>query len=108
MHKKIVLVILLILILIITCSCGRTKVTDDTGQEREIFYGLVIADTLYNGGGIEEQTLYVAYDRQTKICYLLAFGGHRLAISPYYIVKDGKPEIAIYGKNYKEGYGDFK
>lgn len=108
MHKKIVLVILLILILIITCSCGRTKVTDDTGQEREMFYGLIIVDTLYDAGGMIEQTLYVVYDRQTKICYLMAFGASELAISPYYIVKNGKPEIAIYGKNYKEGYGDFK
>lgn len=37
-----------------------------------------------------------------------SFGNYRLAMCPYYIVKDGKPEIAIYGKNYKEGYGDFK
>lgn len=98
---------LLVAVLIIMSSCSN-KVTDDSGVEHDILYGLVIADTLYDLSSLQDQHLCVAYDRTTKVCYLLAYGGYRLTISPYYVIKDGKPEIAIYGKNYKEGYGDFK
>lgn len=93
--KKILLVIsLLILVFILT---GCTTVTDDNGVERKIEYGLVTIDKVSGDDGFE-----ICYDPTTKICYMKIRGYYKLAISPYYIIgNDGKPEIAIYGVNYK-------
>lgn len=93
--KKILLIIsLLILVFILT---GCTTVTDDNGIERKIEYGLITIDEESKNGHFE-----ICYDPTTKICYMKLSSVYRLAISPYYIIgNDGKPEIAIYGVNYK-------
>ncbi len=93
--KKILLVISL-LILVFTLT-GCMTVTDDTGVERNIEYGLITIDKVSGNGCFE-----ICYDPTTKICYMKIIGVYRLGVSPYYIIgNDGKPEIAIYGVNYK-------
>lgn len=93
--KKILLVIsLLILVFILT---GCMTITDDSGAERKIEYGLVTIDKVSGDGCFE-----ICYDPTTKICYMKIIGYYRLGVSPYYIIgDDGKPEIAVYGVNYK-------
>jgi len=93
--KKILLVTgLLILVFILT---GCTTVTDDNGVERKIEYGLITIDKVSRNGGFE-----ICYDPTTKICYMKLSSVYMLGVSPYYIIgNDGKPEIAIYGVNYK-------
>lgn len=91
---------LLIFLCLILCLCilsGCQTVTDEFGNERGIRYGLVeINKVSGNGDSI------VCYDPTTKICYMQVEGLYRLALSPYYIIgEDGKPEIAVYGVNYK-------
>ena len=95
MLKKTLLIIMFLILMIVLVGC--TKVTDSTGREREISYGLIEIDTI-EGNGYST----ICYDPKTMICYIKIDGYHRLALSPYYIIgKDGAPEIAIYGKNYK-------
>ena len=40
------------------------------------------------------------YDKDTKIVYLYTHLTYQAGISPYYIMVDGAPTIAIYGINY--------
>lgn len=91
---------LLIFLCLILCLCilsGCQTVTDEFGNERVIQYGLV---ELHKVPGDGEFT--ICYDPTTNICYMKIAGLYRLALSPYYIIgEDGKPEIAVYGVNYK-------
>lgn len=93
--KKILLVISLIVLAFVLTGCMTVK--DDNGIERRVEYGLVTLDTVSGDGHFE-----ICYDPTTKICYMKITGFYRLAVSPYYIIgEDGKPEIAVYGVNYK-------
>lgn len=94
--KRALLIIMLLILMIALVGC--TTVIDPTGKEREVSYGLIEIDTTIEGNGHST----ICYDPTTMICYILIDGYSRLALSPYYIIgKDGTPEIAIYGKNYK-------
>ena len=96
--KKIILVILLAAVLFIVAGCA-TKVVDEKGMERETDYGLIVIEKHHNGiSGSRE----IVYDPITKVCYTVIDDTYRAGISPYYIIgEDGKPEIAVYGVNYK-------
>lgn len=93
--KKILLIISL---LILACTLtGCATVTDENGVERSIQFGLVILDKVSGNGDFE-----ICYDPTTKVCYMKILAGHGICLSPYYIIgNDGKPEIAVYGVNYK-------
>ena len=41
------------------------------------------------------------YDKNTKIVYMYLQDGYRAGLSPYYIIVNGEPTIAIYGVNYE-------
>ena len=93
--KKILLIICLIVCAIILVGCAKVK--DEYGVDRKIEYGLITLNTVSGDGEFE-----ICYDPTTKICYMKITGFYRLAVSPYYIIgEDGKPEIAVYGENYK-------
>lgn len=95
MLKRTLLIIMFLILMIVLVGC--TKVTDSTGKERKISYGLIEIDTIEGNGNS-----VICYDPTTMICYIQIDGYSRLALSPYYIIgKDGTPEIAIYGENYK-------
>ncbi len=91
---------LLIFLCLILCLCvlsGCQTVTDEFGNERAIQYGLVEINKVSGNGDFS-----ICYDPTTKICYMQIYGLYRIALSPYYIIgEDGKPEIAVYGVNYK-------
>ena len=94
--KKILLVIILLILVFILTGC-MTTVTDDNEVERKVEWGLVTIDKVSGDGDFE-----ICYDPTTKICYMKITGYRQLGVSPYYIIgNDGKPEIAIYGVNYK-------
>ena len=93
--KKTLLIIMLLILMIVLVGCA--KVIDSTGIERKIEYGLIEINAIDGNGSST-----ICYDPTTMICYIKIDGYHRLALSPYYIIgKNGIPEIAIYGKNYK-------
>lgn len=93
--KKILLVVSLLVLAFVLTGCMTVK--DDNGIDRKIEYGLVTLDTVSGDGCFD-----ICYDPTTKICYMKITGFYRLAVSPYYIIgEDGKPEIAVYGVNYK-------
>lgn len=96
MNKKIILCICLVGMLLMLVGCENHTITDDFGYERVMKYGLVVIRS-YEDGKQE-----ICYDPATKVCYLKLWNEYRLAISPYYIIgEDGKPEIAVYGVNFK-------
>ena len=96
--KKIILVILLAAVLFIVAGCA-TKVVDEKGMEREIDYGFIVVERFYDRG---DDYCDLVYDPITKVCYIVINGFYRAGITPYYIIgEDGKPEIAVYGVNYK-------
>lgn len=96
--KKVILVLLLAAVLFVVAGCAK-KVIDENGVERETDYGLIVIEKSHSGiDGNRE----IAYDPITKVCYVVIDDTYRAGISPYYIIgADGKPEIAVYGVNYK-------
>ena len=96
MLKRTLPIIMLLILMIVLVGCTKT-VIDPTGRERKVSYGFVEIDTI---NGNNEST--ICYDPTTMICYIQICDFNRLALSPYYIIgKNGIPEIAIYGENYK-------
>lgn len=91
MKKIISISILIILIGILLCSCSHKTYTD--GSKIIYNYFVLIREDRDPIAGDTK----LAYDKNTKIVYLFAGYG----MSPYYIVVDGKPTIAIYGVNYE-------
>ena len=90
MKKIISISILIILISILLCGCYHKTYTDDNKTIYNRFI-LIREDSSPITGDIR-----LAYDKNTKIVYLFVAYG----MSPYYIIVDGKPTVAIYGVNY--------
>ncbi len=89
---------MMITTLMILAGCKGTTV-DQYGNTRNTIYGLVEVKEL-----ISDEAYGVAYDPETKVCYILFQAPYKSGASPYYIINDnGLPEIAIYGVNY---FGD--
>lgn len=89
--KKIILIsILIILIGILLCGCSHKTYTDGSKTIYNCFV-LIREDSDPIAGNTR-----LAYDKNTKIIYLFAGYG----MSPYYIVVNGEPTVAIYGVNY--------
>lgn len=94
MKKKIAIICLICLLLILLVGCSK-KVVDENGDEHTLFYGLAMIETIEPGTKI-------CYDLKTKVCYIIIRDAYKGGISPYYVISEnGKPEIAVYGVNYK-------
>jgi len=97
--KKYILIIILIITCLVLSGCVSTTKESYLGypQEHEVIYGnyAVIKEIDSNG----EMTL--VYDINTRIMYQIITYGNHCGICEYYIRVNNKPEIAIYGYNYK-------
>ena len=94
--------VLLCLFICLFALSGCKKATDQYGVERNVRQGLLEIED-FSGNGF----LTVCCDPSTNICYLFLESGNLGGISPYYVMgEDEKPEIAVYGKNYKPKGGD--
>ena len=91
MKKIISILITVIFIGMLLCGCSHKTYTDGSKTIYNHFT-LIRVDSDPIAGGTR-----LAYDTNTKIVYLFVEHG----MSPYYIVIDGKPTIAIYGVNYE-------
>lgn len=69
-------------------------VVDENGVSHPSTFGLVEIKSIDGS--------QLLYDPETKVIYMWVHGGNRAGISPYYVIgQDGRPEIAVYGVNYK-------
>lgn len=94
--KKFFVLLCLFICLFALSGCKKTT-TDQYEVEREIRYGLLEIEKFSDDG-----VMTICCDPSTNICYLFMKAHYNTGISPYYVMgKDGKPEIAIYGVNYK-------
>lgn len=92
--KKFIIVLIMLAIIIFLTGCGKVK--NENGEYVNSNFGLVEIETKH-----QKQLLY---DPETKIVYMYIYGLYRAGISPYYVIgENGKPEVAIYGVNYKKG-----
>lgn len=91
MKKIISFLILIVFISVSLCGCYHKTYTDDSKTIYNYFI-LIREDNDPIAGDTR-----LAYDKNTKIIYLFVGRG----MSPYYIVVDGEPTIAIYGVNYE-------
>jgi hypothetical protein len=81
---------------IIIFLTGCEKVKDKNGEYVNSNFGLIEIEDKH-----QKQLLY---DPETKIVYMYIYTLYKAGISPYYIIgENGKPEIAMYGINYKKG-----
>ena len=95
MKKIISFLILIVFISISLCGCYHKTYTDGS---KTVLYGkfvIIREDTGFQGD------ICLMYDKDTKIVYLNIGNNHRSGLSPYYIIINGKPTIAIYGVNYE-------
>lgn len=94
MKKKIAIICLMCLLLVLLAGCGR-KIVDENGYEHDLFYGFAKLKEI-------DDFADICYDPKTKVCYIIIHSTYKGGISPYYIINEnGKPEIAVYGVNYK-------
>ena len=85
------LICVLIFLILILCLCGCQFSDMPTSK-------FVVIKTV--GNSIFTSGYSLGYDKDTKIMYIYVADGNRAGLSPYYIIKDNKAEIAIYGQNY--------
>ena len=99
--KRVILISFLIVLVVLLTGCAR-KVVDKNGIEREEIFSYFISISEYGKDIRNVGRTHMVYDPETKIVYVVIVNGNRAGISPYYIInKDGQPEIAVYGVNYK-------
>lgn len=98
--KKYILIIILIISCLILSGCGKTVKESYLGyeQEHELIYGHYAVIKKYSETGGNS---YLTYDIETKVMYQILELAARPGISEYYINKNNKLEIGIYGYNYK-------
>lgn len=77
------------------CGCSHETYTDDNKTMFQNKFVVIREDK----GVIDN--IYLIYDKHTKIVYLYVIGAYHAGITPYYIVVDGEPTVAIYGVNYE-------
>ena len=101
MNKIIALAAVLILSLLLLCSCGDT-ITDENGVEHNIFAHKFISfeEVKYKSPYSSNSIMYLVYDKDTKIVYVIQYGNYYSSMSPYYVIVNGEPTLAIYGVNY--------
>ena len=97
MKKIISILILVILIGTLLCGCGNTTTKFDGNKPALSDKFAVIR--LDSEGFFGDKIEYV-YDKETKVVYMYLWGGYHAALSPYYVVVNGEPTVAIYGVNY--------
>lgn len=99
--KKYILIIILIISCLILSGCGKTIKESyyNYEQEHQVLYDHYAIVKEYDAGFDGKTSL--VYDLDTRVMYQLVWDGHRCGMSEYYIVKNNKPEIGIYGYNYK-------
>lgn len=95
MKKIISILILVILTGILLCGCSHKTYTNSNKSMFQSKFAVIREDE-----GFSNDT-YLIYDKYTKVVYLYITDGYRGGITPYYIVIDGKPTIAVYGVNYE-------
>lgn len=92
--KKFIIVLIIFAIIIFLTGCEKVK--DENGEYVRSTFGLIEIE--------DKHRKQLLYDPETKIVYMYVYGSYRAGISPYYVIgENGKPEIAMYGVNYKEG-----
>ena len=95
--KKIIVFILLCVLVFSLCACGNTTTTFDGSKPALSDKFAVIR--LDSEGFFGDKIEYI-YDKETKVVYMYLWGGYHAALSPYYVVVNGEPTVAIYGVNY--------
>lgn len=99
--KKYILIILLIGLCLVLVGCGKTTKEAYLGyeQEHQVIYDHYAIVKQYDVGMAEK--VFIVYDLNTRIMYQIIWDGSKCGICEYYIRVNTKPEIAIYGYNYK-------
>lgn len=93
--KKLIIVLIMFAIIIFLTGC--VKVKDKNGEYVKSNFGLIEIE--------DEHQKQLLYDPETKVVYMYIYSLYRAGISPYYVIgENGKPELAMYGVNYKEGW----
>ena len=91
--KKFIIVLIMLVIIIFLTGCEKVK--DENGEYVSSNFGLIKIE--------DKDQKELLYDPETKIVYMYLYDYYRAGISPYYVIgENGKPEIAMYGVNYKE------
>lgn len=99
--KKIILIFILIIALIFLTGCNSAeKTVIENNKEVTYINGFRVIKILNDPTmGLP---LRLVFDTDTNVIYYMSGSteSNAFCLSPYYIVKDGKAEIAVYGRNY--------
>lgn len=96
MKKIISISILIILAGTLLCGCSHKTYTNSNKTILQNKFAVIREDE-----SMTEESIYLVYDKETKVVYLYITEGYRSGLTPYYIVINGEPTIAIYGVNYE-------
>lgn len=97
--KRLIVVILICTLALCLASCAEKKYIED-GKEVLYINGFKVIKVFNDYPGCVE--IRLVCDPETKVVYYMAGSTdcNAFALTPYYITKNGKAEIAIYGRNY--------
>lgn len=99
--KKLLIGVLVSSLIFSFIGCGD-KTINDKGEEVYSFGQFIEIKSYEFTTGYSKYIQHFVYDKDTKIIYILYEKSYGVATSLYYVLdENGKPEIAIYGENYK-------
>lgn len=97
--KKISILIIICLIIFLLTGCAYKTVIEN-GHEVTYINGFKAIAIFNDSSGCP--TIRIVCDPDTKVMYYMVGSteSDAFALTPYYIVKNGKAEIAVYNRNY--------
>ena len=95
MKKKIC--ILFVGVFLIFSGCGKTSI-DENGIEHPVFGRFItLSEEEYDDAAGYCHYQYIAYDKDTKIMYMIDMFSHGISISPFYVMNsEHEPVIGVY------------
>lgn len=99
MKKKIVTLLCSLIIMFSLTGCEKNTAAIDSNGIAHPTFGrfITLNEESYNDlhGNWHQQ--FIAYDKDTKIMYIIEIGHHRFSISPFYVMNnENEPVIGVY------------
>lgn len=97
MKKKICVLLIGVFLMFSAFGCGKTAI-DENGIEHPVFGRFITLneEEYYDKSG-KHHLQYIAYDKDTKIMYIIDSRSYGISISPFYVMNsENEPVIGVY------------
>lgn len=97
MKKKIYVLLVGVFLMFSAFGCGKTAI-DENGIEHPVFGRFItLSEEKYCDNAGNYHCQYIAYDKDTKIMYIIDSRSYGISISPFYVMNsENEPVIGVY------------